>query len=92
MGSHRVKFLKSAEKEFFSLPETIQEDVLKKIKLLQEFPQMGVAMDRAYAGYRCVLAGKKQYRIVYRILNSKNLEISYIRHCRRQMGLRILSS
>ncbi len=84
----QVVFLKSAKLEFSNLPDPIQMDILKRIKDLQELPRLGQAMEQAYEGYRCLLVGRRQYRLIYRILNDEMIEITYIRHCRRQLGLR----
>ncbi|MCE9623924.1 MAG: type II toxin-antitoxin system RelE/ParE family toxin [Deltaproteobacteria bacterium] len=62
------------------------EDLLEKMDLLSEFPEMGPRMDRAYQGYRQVLCGN--YRIVYELISVKRIEVAYIRHLSRQMGLR----
>jgi mRNA-degrading endonuclease RelE of RelBE toxin-antitoxin system len=87
---HPVRFLKSAEEEFFQLPLHIQEDVAEKIKVLSEFPYSGKAMEKTYEGYRSTLAGRQQYRIIYRVLEDQIIEIAYVRHCRRQMKLRVI--
>ena len=86
--SHPVRFLKSAESEYLDLPLPIQNDILEKVKMLREFPYMGVVMEKSYEGYRSLLVGRRQYRIIYRVLDSGIVKIAYIRHCRRQMELR----
>jgi len=65
----------------------VTEDILSKIELLLEFPEMGPRMDRAYQGFRQILCGS--YRIIYEV-SSQRIEIAYIRHCSRQMALRLL--
>ncbi len=64
------------------------EDILEKIELLSEFPEMGPRMDQAYQGYRQILCGN--YRIIYELYSSQRIEIAYVRHLSRQMGLRIV--
>jgi len=44
----------------------------------------------AYQGYRSLLAVRRGYRIVYRIVSDDLVEIAYIRHCARQIGVRAL--
>lgn len=82
-----MKFLPRAEKDFFSLSDAIQDEILEKAGLLAEFPRMGTPMERAFTGYRCVFVGRNWYRLVYRV-KGRTIEIAYIRHCRRQMGIR----
>lgn len=71
-----------------SLPR-IAEDILHKIELLIDFPEIGPAMDQAYQGYRQLLCG--HYRIVYEIVSEGRIEIAYVRHCARQLGLRLMN-
>lgn len=85
---HPVRFLKSADAEFLALPLPIQNDIVEKVRMLAEFPYSGPMMDRAYEGFRSLLAWKRQYRIIYRVLDDETVEIAYIRHCQRQMTLR----
>lgn len=86
-----VKLLPRAEKDLLALPENTQDEILNKLELLAKFPEMGTKMERAYQGFRFVLACRGRFRIIYSMKSSKFVEISYIRHCRRQVGLRILS-
>ena len=93
-GKNREIILRpQAQKDLDALrpksPQTIEE-ILTKIELLFEFPEMGPRMDRAYQGYRQILCGN--YRIIYEIISLHRIEIAYIRHCSRQLGLRLLNS
>lgn len=85
-----VKFLPRAERDLLALPDSIQDEILHKVRLLAQFPCMGQGMERAYRGYRYLLAGKNHYRIIYKVSSSSLIQIAYIRHCRRQMRLRIV--
>jgi len=55
--------------------------LLKKIQLLAEFPQLGSAMVGSYIGYRCLVVDF--FRIVYRVIGNKAIEVAYVRHGRR---------
>jgi plasmid stabilization system protein ParE len=85
-----VKFLPRAEKDLLALPSSLQDEILNKTDLLSRFPQMGQRMERAYQGYRYLLAGRNQYRLIYKTTSPSLVEIAYIRHCKRQMGLRLV--
>lgn len=85
-----VKFLPRAEKGFLSLPPPLQDEILEKVKMLSRFSALGPRMERAYAGYRFLLVGKNWYRIIYKIVSPQLIHIAYIRHCKRQMGLRLI--
>jgi len=65
----------------------IAEQIIKKIEILYDYPRLGSAMDGAFQGYRQLLAGK--YRIIYQIVTETEIEIAYIRHGARQLGLRV---
>jgi plasmid stabilization system protein ParE len=85
-----VEFLPRAEKDLLALPPDLQDEILSKIEVLQEFPQIGPRMERVFSQYRYILAGKNRYRIIYKIIPSGKVQIAYIRHCRRQLGLRVV--
>lgn len=86
-----VKFLPRAEKDLWALSEPLQDEILNRAEMLAEFPRMGRAMEKAYRGYRYLLAGRNRYRIIYKVSSPSLVEIAYIRHCRRQMGLRLVT-
>ena len=85
-----VKFLPRAEEDLLALSHHLQDEIFYKVELLAKFPQMGPSLERAYQGYRYLLAGGNRYRIIYKIKSATLVEIVYIRHCRRQMGLRLI--
>ena len=85
-----VKFLPRATRQLLIFTPPLQDEILAKTGMLSHFPYMGQPMEKAYVGYRCLLAGGGAYRIIYKIVSPVLVEIAYIRHCRRQMGLRIV--
>jgi plasmid stabilization system protein ParE len=85
-----VKLLPRAEKELLALSPGLQDQIINKLELLREFPEMGPAMFDAFQGYRSLLAAKNTYRIVYRIVREDLIEVAYIRHRARQIRLRII--
>lgn len=86
----RVKLLPRAEKELEALPLTIQDQIIAKLELLRDFPEMGPAMFEAFRGYRALLAARNSYRIVYRTVSDDLIEVAYIRHCARQTRVRLI--
>ena len=86
----RIKLLPRAEKELKALPLALQDQIISKLELLRDFPEMGPAMFDAFAGYRALLATKNTYRIVYRIVSDDEVEVAYLRHCARQTRVRII--
>ena len=86
----KVKLLPRAQKELEALPLAIQDQIIAKLELLPDFPEIGAAMFDAFQGYRALLAAKNTYRIVYRMVSDDLAEVAYIRHCARQMRLRLI--
>ena len=84
----KVKLLPRAEKDLDTLPEGLQDQILAKLELLGETPEMGPAMFDAFQGYRALLAARNTYRIIDRIVSDDLIEVVYIRHCSRQTRLR----
>jgi len=86
----KVKLLPRAQKELDALPLAIQDQIIAKLDLLRDFPEIGPAMFDAFQGYRALLAARNTYRIVYRIVSDDLIEVAYIRHCARQTRLRLI--
>mgnify|MGYP001577558539 FL=1 len=86
----RVKLLPRAQAELEVLPPAVQDQIIAKLELLRDFPEIGPAMFDAFRGYRALLAARNTYRIVYKIVSDDLVEVAYIRHCARQTRLRII--
>ncbi len=82
----KVKLLPRAQRELEALPSVIQDQIVAKLELLRDFPEMGIAMFDAFRGYRALLAARNTYRIV----SYDSIEIAYIRHCARQTRFRLI--
>jgi len=88
----RVKLLPRAQAELETLPPALQDQIIAKLDLLRDFPEIGPAMFDAFRGYRALLAARNTYRIVYKIVSDDLIEVAYIRHCARQTRLRVIRS
>ena len=86
----KVKLLPRAQRELEALPAAIHDQIIAKLDLLFDFPEIGAPMFDAFQGYRALLAAKNTYRIVYRMVSDDLVEVAYIRHCARQMRLRLI--
>jgi len=71
----KVKLLPRAQRELEALPSATQDQIVAKLDLLRDFPELGVAMFDAFRGYRALLAARNTYRIIYRIVSDDLLEI-----------------
>ena len=86
----KVKLLPRAEKDLDVVPTAIQDQIVSKVELLRDFPEMGPAMLEAFQGYRALLAVKNTYRVIYRVVSDDLIEVAYIRHCAQQIRLRLI--
>jgi plasmid stabilization system protein ParE len=68
----------------------VQDQIIAKLDLLRDVPEIGPAMFDAFRGYRALLAARNSYRIVYKIASNDLIEVAYIRHCARQLRLRLI--
>ena len=75
----KVKLLPRAEKELQALPSAIQDQIISKLELLRDFPELGLAMFDAFQGYRALLAARNTYRVIYRIVSHDLIEVVYTR-------------
>jgi plasmid stabilization system protein ParE len=83
----RVELLPRAQRELDSLTAVTRDQILAKLEMLREFPEMGAPMVDAFRGYRALLAARGNYRVVYRVPSDQLVEVAYIRHCARQVGV-----
>lgn len=88
--ARKSDLLPRAERELTALPVAVQDQIIGKLELLYEFPELGPAMIDAFVGYRALLAAKNTYRVIYRIVSDELIEVAYIRHCARQIRLHII--
>jgi mRNA-degrading endonuclease RelE of RelBE toxin-antitoxin system len=75
----KVKLLPRAEKELQALPSAVQDQIISKLELLRDFPELGPAMFDAFQGYRALLAARNTYRVIYRIVSDNLIEVVYTR-------------
>jgi mRNA interferase RelE/StbE len=77
MKLYKIAFHPDAQKELLSLDGSIRIIVLKQIKKLEQFPQLGELLGNKHGydltGYRKLYANKKNIRIVYSIIEEQIL-------------------
>ncbi len=81
----RIKLLPRAEKELEALSPAIQGQIINKLELLREFPELGPAMFDAFQGYRSLLAAKNTYRLCEISYNGWVLEYNRLKKDRRRL-------
>ena len=77
MKLYKIVFHPEAQKELLSLDGSVRIIVLKQLKKLEQFPQLGELLGNKHgydlAGYRKLYANKKNIRIVYSIIEEQIL-------------------
>jgi Cytotoxic translational repressor of toxin-antitoxin stability system len=77
MKIYRITFHPEAQKELYSLDGSIRIMILKQIKKLEQFPQLGEVLGNKHGydltGYRKLYANKKNIRIIYSIIENQIL-------------------
>jgi len=78
----KVVLLPQAQEDLDEIYEPVLGKIISRLRLLERFPEMGVAMIGPYAGYRSTVVA--MFRIVYRLVPRGIVEVAYVRHCSRQ--------
>jgi mRNA interferase RelE/StbE len=77
MKQYRIIFHPEAKKELLHLDGSVRSIVLKQIKKLETFPQLGEILGNKHGydltNYRKLYANKKNIRIVYSIIEDQIL-------------------
>ena len=77
MKLYKIVFHPEAQKELLSLDGSVRIIVLKQLKKLEQFPQLGELLGNKHGydltGYRKLYANKKNIRIVYSIIEEQIL-------------------
>lgn len=77
----KVVLLPQAQQDLDEIYEPILGRIIRHLRLLERFPELGPAMAGPFAGYRSTIVG--MFRIVYRVLPRGIIEVAYVRHCKR---------
>ena len=77
----KVVLLPQAQRDLDEIHEPVLSRVIRRLRMLERFPEMGAPMMGRFGGYRSSVVA--MFRIVYRVLPRGVVEIAYVRHCRR---------
>lgn len=77
----KLVLLPQAQEGLDELYDPVFSRIIKRLRLLERFPELGAPMIGPFAGYRSTVVA--MFRIVYRVMPRGVVEIAYIRHCRR---------
>jgi plasmid stabilization system protein ParE len=77
----KIVLLPQAQRDLDTIFEPVLTRVVRRLRLLERFPGFGAALVGPLRGYRSTPVD--MFRIVYRVVRNKTIEIAYIRHCKR---------
>jgi plasmid stabilization system protein ParE len=77
----KIVLLPQAQKDLDAIFDPLLSRIVRRLRLLERFPESGAVMIGPLDGYRSTVVGI--FRIVYRIVSAETLEVAYLRNCRR---------
>lgn len=77
----KLVVLPRAKRDLDTIFDPVLSRVVKRLRLLEQSPELGPRMIGRFRGYRSTTIGL--FRIVYCVLPSGTIEIAYIRNWRR---------
>jgi len=76
---YKIQFIPEAERDYNNLDGSVRKDVNKKIDELGENPFLGHKLGNKFnidlTGFYKIYAHSKKYRIVYRLIDDKQIEV-----------------
>lgn len=70
-----------AQADLDQIYDPVLARVLRRLRYLERFPELGAPMMGPFVGYRSTVV--EMFRIVYRLRPRGIVEIAYVRDCRR---------
>jgi plasmid stabilization system protein ParE len=77
----KVVLLPQAQADLDAIYDPVLARVVRRLRLLERFPEMGARMMGPFSGYRGTVVD--MFRIIYRVASARVVEVAYIRDCRR---------
>ena len=74
----KVVLLPQAQEDLDDILDPLYTRLVRHLRLLERFPELGAPMIGPFAGYRSTVVG--MFRVVYRVA-PPNVEVAYIRQC-----------
>jgi plasmid stabilization system protein ParE len=77
----KVVLLPQAEQALDQIFDPLHARIIKRLRLLERFPELGARMLGPFHAYRSTVVGT--FRVIYRARSAEVIEVAYIRNCRR---------
>lgn len=78
----RVVLLPQAQVDLDEILEPLLGRIARRLQVLKEYPELGPPMSGPFADYRSTVV--EMFRVVYRLLPRGDIEVAYVRDCRRR--------
>lgn len=78
----RVILLPQAQEDLDGIREPLFSRVVKRLRTLKDYPEIGGPMAGPFSGYRSAVV--ELFRIIYRNTPGGVLKVAYVRDCRRK--------
>ena len=79
-----VYLLPQAPEDLEAIYDPLFSEIIERIRWLKEYPLWGAPMDGPFTGHRSFVVGL--FRVIYKVISEKRVEIAYIRHCKRRLA------
>lgn len=77
----KIVLLPQAQRDLDAIFDPLLAKVIRRLRMLEKFPEFGPPMMGPFLGYRSTVVG--MFCIVYRAVGNTAIEVAYIRDCRR---------
>jgi plasmid stabilization system protein ParE len=79
---HKLFLSFQAADDLENIQEPLQTEIVKRLQLLRQFPNLGSLVPAEFPGVRATTVG--MFRIFYRV-TLRGVEVIFIRHCKRRV-------
>ncbi len=77
-----ILILSQAEEILDEITQPLFSQIISRIELLRDFPELGGPMKDDYEGYRSLVV--EMFLVIYRVVSDSKIEVALIHHCRRK--------
>ena len=82
----KIVLLPQAQEDLDLVYEPLFSQIIHKLEILEEYPNLGATMGGPFTGYRSLVVNF--FRIIYHLRENNLIEVVYIRDCRRIITLK----
>jgi len=83
-----LSWTSEASGQLAELEEDIQQALVRRVRILADFPYAGVALRDDWKGFRKLSGAPVPWVIIYTVRDPETVIITYLRHTRSRWGSR----